>query len=160
MQHLARDLEIFRLTHSLTHDHPQPSHVTHKPGCLFLFFFLPPTSHTLLSHITHTLHTQPSWHCETAPLSVSYARQDFIALAVILAVILYMRQPLFLIYSVLGDLPARPRKTGCPLAESCVSTNIFADWPQDPHRLYMTILPTYLPSLPTYPPHLYSLAQS
>ena len=38
------------------------------------------------------------------PLSVSYTRQDFIALAVILAVILYMRQPLFLIHSVLRDL--------------------------------------------------------
>ena len=144
MQHLARDLEIFRLTHLLTHtgppylnvnagcltikqkkkkllthDYPQPCHVTHKPGCLFLFFFLPPTS--------HTLPPQPSWHCETALLSVSYVRQDFIALAVILAVILYIRQPLFLIHSVLGDLLAMPRKTGCPPVQFCVPTNIFAD---------------------------------
>ena len=75
----------------------------------------------------------------------------------ILAVILYIRQPLFLIHSVLGNLSAMPRKSGCPLAESCVSTNIFTDWPQDPHRLSMTILPTYLPSPPTCPLHLRTL---
>ena len=54
------------------------------------------------------------WHFETAPLSVSYARQDFIVLAVILAVTLYIRQPLFLMHSVHEDLLAMSWKTGCP----------------------------------------------
>ena len=144
MQHLARDLETFRLTHLLTHDYPQPSHVTHKPGCLLLFLFLPPTS--------HTLPPQPSWHCETTPLSVSYARQDFIALAVILAVILYIRQHLFLIHSVLGDLLAMPRKTGCPPA-LVLPTNCHN------RRLAPRPSPLYLSSPPTYSRHIPTLAQ-
>ena len=56
------------------------------------------------------------WYCETVPLSVSYTRQDFIVLAVILAVTLYMRQPLFLMHSVHGDLLAMSWKTRCPFA--------------------------------------------
>ena len=67
-----------------------------------------------VSHITYTLPTRLSRHFKTTPLNVSYAREDIIALAVILPVILYIREPLFLIDSVLEDLPAMPRKTGCP----------------------------------------------
>ena len=56
------------------------------------------------------------WHCETATLNVSRVRQDFIALAVILAVTLYIWQPLFLMHSVHVDLLAMSWKTGCPFA--------------------------------------------
>ena len=51
-----------------------------------------------------------------APLYVSYARQDCIALSVILLVILYIRQPLFLKNLLAGEVLAMPSKTGCPFA--------------------------------------------
>ena len=45
---------------------------------------------------------------------ISYAQLDFIVLAVILALTLYIRQPLFLMHSVHGDLLAMSWKTECP----------------------------------------------
>ena len=57
-----------------------------------------------------------SWHCETAPLYVSYVRQDCTLGSVILPLILYTRLPWFLMHSVLGEMSAMSSKTGCPYA--------------------------------------------
>ena len=48
----------------------------------------------------------------TAPLNVSYARQDYTPGSVILPVILYIRQPWFLLHLVLGEVLAIPSKPG------------------------------------------------
>ena len=114
MQYLAWDLDIFRLSHSFTKSQ-SPTAYAYDLQTRLPLLILVSSSHD--SHTTNTLPTQPNWHYETAPLSVSYTRQDFIARVVILPVILYIRQPLVIIDSVLGDFPAMPRKTGCP--QSC-----------------------------------------
>ena len=69
-----------------------------KPGCLF------------------ALTLRKRGLRKTAPLNVSYAWQDCTPGSVILPVILYIRQPCFLMHSVLGEVLAMPSKTGCPLA--------------------------------------------
>ena len=53
---------------------------------------------------------------QTGPLNVSYVRQDCTPGSVILPVILYIRQPWFLMHSVPREMLAIPRKTGCPSA--------------------------------------------
>ena len=61
------------------------------------------------------------WICwrlalRTGLLNVSYVRQDCTPGSVNLPVILYIRQPWFLIHSVLGEISAMPSKPGCLFA--------------------------------------------
>ena len=70
----------------------------------------PPTHPNLAKSICRT------WALETAPLNVSYVRQDCSPGSVNLPVILYIRQPWFLRHSVLGEMSAIPGKAGCLLA--------------------------------------------
>ena len=91
-----------------------------KAGCLFAL-----TLRTRMPLCTHLAYPEASLHspcvpgglhCESGPLNVSYARQDCTPGSVILPVILYIRQPCFLMHSVLGEVLAMPSRTGRPFA--------------------------------------------
>ena len=88
-----------------------------RTGCLSAL-----TLRTRMPLCTHLAYPEASLHspcvpggldCESGPLKVSYVRQDCILGSVNLPVILYIRQPWFLIHSVLGEMLAMPSKSGC-----------------------------------------------
>ena len=88
---------------------------------------LPPPSRA--SSLTHLLpHAPPShplsqstYARKPGPLNVSNVQQDCTPGSVILPVILYIRQPWFLIDSLSGEVLAMPSKPHAPLHSSCAS---------------------------------------